>query len=66
MQSAEGWCDNPTGLFINSEKSGAKGKNTVTTDVSVWFEWMRKQRIVLAMSGGVVYTSDGEAVELAR
>ncbi|MBD2302800.1 hypothetical protein [Nostoc sp. FACHB-190] len=61
---AEGWCDNPTGLFINSCKSGAKGKNTVTADVSAWFEWARRQRIVLAMSGNVVYTVDGEAVEL--
>jgi hypothetical protein len=63
---AEGWCDNPTGLFINSCRNGAKGKNTVTNDVSAWFEWARKQRIVLAMSGGVVYTPSGEAVELAE
>ncbi|MBD2492180.1 HTH domain-containing protein [Aulosira sp. FACHB-615] len=63
---AEGWCDNPTGLFINSCKSGIKGKNTVTADVGAWFEWARRQRIVLAMSGGVVYTVDGEAVELAE
>ncbi|WP_242072239.1 ArsR family transcriptional regulator [Nostoc sp. FACHB-110] len=63
---AEGWCTNPTGLFINSCKSGAKGKNTVTADVSAWFEWARRQRIVLAMSGGVVYTVDGEAVALAE
>jgi len=61
---AEGWCDNPTGLFINSCKSGVKGKNTVTNDVSTWFEWARQKRIVLAMSGSVVYTPDGEAVEL--
>ncbi|MBD2357277.1 ArsR family transcriptional regulator [Tolypothrix sp. FACHB-123] len=62
----EEWCDNPTGLFINSCKSGAKAKNTVTSDVSAWFEWARKQRIVLAMSGGVVYTSDGDAVEVGE
>ncbi|MBD2683569.1 hypothetical protein H6H03_39705 [Nostoc paludosum FACHB-159] len=49
---------------MNSCKSGAKGKNTVTADVSAWFEWARKQRIVLGMSGGVVYTPDGEPVEL--
>ncbi|WP_244329316.1 ArsR family transcriptional regulator [Tolypothrix sp. PCC 7910] len=60
----EGWCDNPTGLFINSCKSGAKGKNTVTSDVSTWFEWARKQRIVIAMSGSVVFTPDGDAVEI--
>lgn len=63
---AEGWCDNPTGLFINSCKSGAKGKNTVTADVSAWFEWAYKQRIVLAMSGGVVYTPNGEPVDLQQ
>ncbi len=60
----EGWCDNPTGLFINSCKSGAKSKNTVTSDVSTWFEWARKQRIVIAMSGSVVFTPDGDAVEV--
>jgi len=52
----QGWCQNPTGLFINSCKSGAKGKNTVTTEVSRWFEWARQERIAIAMSGGMVYT----------
>ncbi|MBD2211392.1 hypothetical protein H6G27_16185 [Nostoc linckia FACHB-104] len=51
---------------MNSCKSGAKAKNTVTSDVSAWFEWARKQRIILAMSGGVVYTSDGNAVEVGE
>lgn len=60
----EGWCDNPTGLFINSCRSGAKGKNTVTSDVSAWFEWAKKQRIAIAMSGGFVYTPSGDAVEV--
>ena len=63
---AQGWCENPTGLFINSCKSGAKGENVVTSDVSAWFEWARKQRIVLAMSQGFVYTPDGEAVEIGE
>ncbi len=60
----EGWCDNPTGLFINSCKSGEKPKNTVASDVSVWFEWARKERIVIAMSEGVVYTPEGEVVRI--
>ncbi len=60
----EGWCENPTGLFINSCRSGVKAKNTVTSDVSAWFEWARRERLVLAMSGGVVYTHDGEAVKI--
>ncbi len=62
----EGWCDNPTGLFINSCKSGAKGKNVVTSNVSAPFEWARKQRIAIAMSGGVVYTPNGEAVNIGE
>ncbi len=32
----------------------------------MWFEWARGQRIVLAMSGEVVYTTDGEAVALVE
>jgi hypothetical protein len=62
----EGWCNNPTGLFINSCKNGEKPKKTVNSDVSVWFEWARKERIVLAMSEGLVYTPDGEVVEIDR
>ena len=60
----EGWCDNPTGLFINSCKNGEKPKNTLTSDVSAWFEWARKERLVLAMSGGMVYTPDGKVVQI--
>ena len=63
---AQGWCQNPTGLFINSCKSGAKGENVVTSDVSAWFERARKQRIVLAMTQGFVYTPSGEAVEISE
>ncbi|MGJ5630113.1 hypothetical protein ABF638_12825 (plasmid) [Nostoc sp. CALU 1950] len=44
----------------------SESKNTVTADISAWFEWARRQRIVLAMSGGVVYTPDGKAVELQK
>ncbi|HEY9803093.1 MAG TPA: hypothetical protein V6D25_22210, partial [Leptolyngbyaceae cyanobacterium] len=62
----EGWCKNPTGLFINSCKSGTKGKNTVTAQVDAWFSWAYKQRIVGAMSGGVVYTPNGEPVDLQQ
>ncbi|QIR41349.1 hypothetical protein HCG51_10825 [Tolypothrix sp. PCC 7910] len=51
---------------MNSCKSGAKGKNTVTSDVSTWFEWAKKQRIVLAMSSGVVFTPDGDAIEIGE
>ncbi len=61
---SEGWCQNPTGLFINSCKKGEKGKNVVTDDVSAWFEWARGERLAIAMSGGVVYTPEGEAIKL--
>lgn len=60
----ENWCDNPTGLFIASCESGAKPKNAITEDVKQWFDWARSQRIVAAMSGGVVYTHDGVPVPL--
>ena len=36
----------------------------MNSDVSAWFEWAKKERIVLAMTGGVVYTPDGEAVKI--
>ncbi|NJM23559.1 MAG: hypothetical protein HC907_35520 [Richelia sp. SM1_7_0] len=49
---------------MNSCKNGEKPKNSVTDDVKTWFEWARKERIVLAMSGRVAYTPDGEAVEI--
>jgi DNA-binding Lrp family transcriptional regulator len=63
----EGWCDNPTGLFINSCKSGSKGKNVVTSDVSAWFNWAYEKRIVVAMSGGsIAYTPDGKTVDLLQ
>ena len=62
----EGWCQNPTGLFINSCKSGEKPKNTVDARVKAWFEWVRRERLVLAMSGGVVYTPEGEAVKIGE
>ncbi|WP_414755843.1 hypothetical protein [Anabaena sp. CCY 9910] len=31
-----------------------------------WFEWARKERIVIAMSGEVVYTPEGDAVALTE
>ncbi|WP_375491165.1 hypothetical protein [uncultured Nostoc sp.] len=62
---AEGWCDNPTGLFINSCKVGIKAKTAVTSDVSTWFEWARRRGIVLAMQGGKwAYLPDGSQAEL--
>ncbi|MEA5595891.1 hypothetical protein [Rivularia sp. UHCC 0363] len=48
-------------MFIGCRE---KPKNTVTDDVSVWFEWARKERIAIAMSEGLVYTPDGEVMEI--
>jgi len=61
----QGWCSNPTGLFINSCKKGIKPQKTqVSNDVSEWFNWARKQRIVIAMTGGTAYTPEGEPVSI--
>ncbi len=56
---------NATGLFIESCKKGAKPqKSQVSNDVSEWFNWARKQRIVIGMSGEVGYTPEAEPVSL--
>jgi hypothetical protein len=50
----------PEAVFVAACKEGRKLKS----EVIAWFEWARKQKIVIAMSGEVVYTPKGEAVEL--
>jgi len=63
----QGWCNNATGLFIASCKKGAKPqKSQVSNDVSEWFNWARKQRIIIAMTDGWAYTPEGEAVKLGE
>jgi len=60
-----GWCRNATGLFIASCKKGVKPeKSQVSNEVNEWFTWARKQRIVIGMTNGFVYTPEGEAVKL--
>jgi len=60
-----GWCRNATGLFIASCKKGMKPQKTqVSNEVNEWFTWARERRIVLAMSGDVAYTPDGEPVNI--
>ena len=63
----------PEAVFVAACKEGRKPEvqqaksGAFVADVAVgiaWFEWARGQRIVIAMSGEVVYTPDGEAVEL--
>ncbi|NEU79938.1 hypothetical protein [Nostoc sp. UIC 10630] len=52
-------------VFVAACKGGRKPETAqVKSDVIVWVEWARRQRIVIAMSDEVVYTPEGEAVEL--
>lgn len=54
-------------MFVAACKEGRKPEvQQVKSAVIAWFEWARRQRIVIAMSGEVVYTPDGEAVALAE
>lgn len=57
----------PEAVFVAACKEGRKPESAqVKSGVKEWFEWARAQRIVIAMSGEVVYTPDGEAVALAE
>ncbi|BAY66825.1 hypothetical protein NIES22_69690 (plasmid) [Calothrix brevissima NIES-22] len=58
--------NSPTGVFITACKEGKKPQNTATADVIAWYEWAKRQRIVVAMSGKVVYTPSGEPVDLQQ
>jgi len=52
-------------VFVAACKEGRKPESAqAKSEVVAWFEWARKQRIVIAMSGEAVYTPDGEAVAL--
>jgi hypothetical protein len=54
-------------VFVAACKEGRKPESAqVKSEVMAWFEWARKNRIVIAMSGEFVYTPDGEAVALAE
>jgi hypothetical protein len=55
----------PEAVFVAACKEGRKLESAQgKSEVIAWFEWARKQKIVIAMSGEVVYTPKGEAVEL--
>ncbi|WP_414565747.1 MULTISPECIES: hypothetical protein [unclassified Anabaena] len=55
----------PEAVFVAACKEGRKPESTqAKSAVKEWFEWARQKRIVIAMSGEVVYTPDGEAVAL--
>lgn len=53
----------PEAVFVAACKEGRKPESAQVKD---WFEWARKNRIAIAMSGDTVYTADGEAVAVAE
>ncbi|MCC5670774.1 hypothetical protein LC653_45255 [Nostoc sp. CHAB 5784] len=54
-------------MFVAASKEGRKPEaQQVKSGAIAWFEWARKERIVIAMSGEVVYTPDSEAVALVK
>ncbi|MDZ8262977.1 hypothetical protein [Nostoc sp. ChiQUE01b] len=57
----------PEAVFVAACKEGRKPEvQQAKSGAIAWFEWARKQQIVIAMSGEVVYTPDGEAVAVAE
>ena len=57
----------PEAVFVAACKEGRKPESAqVKSDVIAWFEWARRERIAIAMSGETVYTPEGEAVALAE
>ncbi|MBD2440582.1 hypothetical protein H6G69_27975 [Nostoc sp. FACHB-110] len=57
----------PEAVFVAACKEGRKPESAqVKSAAKDWFEWARKNRIVIAMSGEVVYTQEGQAVAVAE
>ncbi|BBD63142.1 hypothetical protein NIES2109_59920 (plasmid) [Nostoc sp. HK-01] len=57
----------PEAVFVAACKEGRKPESAQAKSGAIaWFDWARKNRIVIAMAGEVVYTPDGEAVALAE
>jgi hypothetical protein len=54
-------------VFVAACKEGRKPETQqAKSTVIAWFEWARKNRIAIAMSGEDVYTAEGEAVALVE
>ncbi|WP_100897693.1 hypothetical protein [Nostoc flagelliforme] len=54
-------------VFVAACKEGRKPETQqAKSSVVAWFEWARRERIAIAMSGEVVYTPSGEAVAVAE
>jgi len=61
----QGWCTNPTGLFIKSCKESLKPiKALVDTSITEWFNSAYKNRIVIGMTGRHTAFPDGVPVSL--
>jgi hypothetical protein len=58
--------NSPKSVFVVCKEERKTESTQAKSAVKDWFEWARRQRIVIAMSGETVYTSDGEAVVLAE
>ncbi|MBD2504672.1 hypothetical protein [Anabaena azotica] len=57
----------PEAVFVAACKEERKPETQQANSGAIaWFEWARKNRIVIAMSGEVVYAPEGEAVALAE
>ncbi|MBD2496752.1 hypothetical protein H6G75_20775 [Nostoc sp. FACHB-280] len=57
----------PEAVFVAACKEGRKPESAqAKSEAIAWFNWARKNRIVIAISGDTVYTPDGEAVTLAE
>nr|MDZ8286358.1 hypothetical protein [Nostoc sp. ChiSLP01] len=55
----------PEAVFVAACNEGRKPEvQHAKSGAIAWFEWARRQRIVIAMSGETVYTLDGEPVAL--
>ncbi|WP_414573524.1 hypothetical protein [Nostoc sp. CCY 9925] len=55
----------PEAIFVAACKEGRKPEaQQAKSGAIAWFEWARKNRIVIAMSGETVYTLDGQPVGL--
>ncbi|MBN3877283.1 hypothetical protein [Nostoc sp. JL23] len=47
----------PEAVFVAACKEGRKAEAQQAKSTAIaWFEWAKKQRIVIAMSGEIVYT----------
>ncbi|MBD2520556.1 hypothetical protein H6G93_37585 [Nostoc sp. FACHB-973] len=59
--------NSPEAVFVVACKEERKTESTqAKSAVEDWFKWARRQRVVIAMSGEVVYTPEGEAVAVAE